>query len=176
MSYIHGANQAQLQAITLRQQAAAAEALQAESQVAAIRSAERGLLRNQRRRDKAITELLKVRDAFNAEAEAAESDLASMREARLDIVTSARKAAAIAGKAERELTRAEEAELDLRRLHRERHRMAEKLRDKKAASAVIVRRMKSPAKLPDPIYGGREGLSAATREAAQWDREKRRVA
>lgn len=169
--YEPGARRGHLEAIRARQQAAITEALRAEAELAAIQTAERKLARVQRRRDKAVTALLKVRDKFKAEAETAESDLALMRQARLEIAASAKRAAVAADKLERELARAEDAELDLRRLQRERSRTTEKVRDKNAsAHATIHQIIRQRTELPPPIHGGPEGLKAAANEAYEHGR------
>lgn len=171
--YAPGTRRGQLDAIRARQATAAAVALQAEAELAAIQTAERDLARVQRRRDKAIAALLTVRDKFKAEAEASAADLELMRQVRLEVAANAKKAAAAASKLERELTRAEESELDLRRLQRERARTTDRLREKNtAALATIHQIIRQQVELPPPVHGGREGLEAATREAAGHDASK----
>ena len=174
MTYQHGKNRASLEAIRLRQEAAKAEALQAEAELAALEQAEKDLARTLRRRDKALVELLKVRDKFNAEAESAEADLELMRQTRRAIASDAKKAAAAAGKLERELAKAEEAELDLRLLQRERNRTATSLRGKNESAIATIHQL--TRELPEPIYGGPAGLAAAVREASTHDASKREAA
>lgn len=173
MTYVRGARQAQLEATRQRQAAATAEAIQAEAELAALTKAQQDLARVQRRRDKALAELLKIRDTFNAETAAAETDLQMMRDVRQEIAAAARKAAALTGKAERELSRTAELESDLRRLSRERHRMINRTRDAQQNSTATIHQMTRRTELPPPIHGGREGLEAAAREA--HEHEQRRV-
>jgi hypothetical protein len=175
MIYTRGSSKARLEAIEARRAAAEAEALQAEADLAAILQEEQRLARTQRRRDRALAELLKIRDQFQADADAAEADFLVMREARLQIAAAAKQAAAVMGKVEKELRRAEEAEIDLQRLHRERHRAGVALRDKKTKALGMVQMILRPANLPEPVYGGREGLEMAAREAATHDRRNLRA-
>lgn len=175
MNYVRGNSKARIDALQARRAAVEAEAMQAEAELAAILQEEQRLARTQRRRDKALAELLKIRGQFQAEAEAAEADFIVMREARMQIASAARKAAITTGKIQKELSRAEEAEIDLQRLHRERSRIGIQLRDKKTkAIATIQAIVRNRVELPEPIYGGREGLEAATREAMSRDRDKSR--
>lgn len=171
MTYVRADSKARLEALQKRRAAVEAEAKRAEAELAAIVQEEQRLARTQRRRDRALAELLKIRNQFQAEADAAEADFLVMREARLAIAAAAKEAAAATGKIEKELRRAEEAELDLQRLHRERSRMGTALRDKKTKAITTIQTILKPrVELPEPMYGGREGLEAAAREAAEHDR------
>lgn len=175
MSYIRGNSKARLDAIQARQAAVEAEAKKVEAELAAILQEEQRLARTQRRRDKALAELLKIRDQFQSEADAAEADYLVMREARMQIAGAARQAAAATGKIQKELRRAEESDLDLQRLHRERTRLGVAIRDRKVKAMATVQAIIRRQELPDPVYGGREGLEAATREAAAHDRRNLRA-
>lgn len=175
MTYIRGNSQARLAALEARRAAVEAEAVRAEAELAAILQEEQRLARTQRRRDKALAELLKIRDQFQSEADAAEADYLVMREARLQIAGAAKQAATAAGKIQKELRRAEEAEIDLQRLHRERTRAGVVLRDKKDKAIATVNAIVRWQELPEPVYGGREGLDMAAREAAAHDRRNLRA-
>jgi hypothetical protein len=49
------------------------------------------------------------------------------------------------------------------------------LRDKKTKAIATVQSIVRGLDLPEPVYGGREGLEAAAREAAMHDRRNLRA-
>lgn len=165
--YTRGATRSALEAVKARQQAVLNEALQAEAILAAMRKAEADIVRTERRRDKALAELLKVRDKFRAEAEIATAELAEMKQARAEIAAHARTVETVTNSIQRELKQAEETEIDLHRLQRERLRTAARLRAKTASNLALVNELARQDNLPEPIHGGVAGLEAAAREAAR---------
>jgi len=68
-------------------------------------------------------------------------------------------------KAERELAELQEVELELARLQRRRERVSEGLREARKRTTTT----RVALRLPPPIHGGREGLEAAAREAAEHE-------
>jgi len=164
-AYVRGASRPSIEAARARQQAVMNEALQAEAILAAIRKAEAEIERTARRRDKALTALLEVRDRFKAEADTATAELDAMKQARADIAVHARTVEATTNRLQRELRQAEDTEVDLHRLQRERLRTAAKLRAKTASNVALVNELARQNSLPEPIHGGPAGLEAAAREA-----------
>ena len=71
--------------------------------------------------------------------------------------------------AERELAEINNAEIELQRLGIRREQLHHEVKEARARANLTKRRVT----LPPPIYGGREGLLAATREAAAWDKRQR---
>jgi len=177
-AYVRGAAAAKAEALRQRKEAALNAALRAEADLDTLLQAEHDLARAERRRDKALAELLKVRDKFASEAEAAEADLETMREARRQISVDARRAIAASEKLKRELVKAEEADTDLRRVQSERARNTRKLHERNQAAADTIAQInRAQIELPPPIYGGPEGLRAAAHEAdTHWAYTHRRRA
>lgn len=78
-------------------------------------------------------------------------------------------AAAEVEQTERELAEIQAAEQELARLQRRRERAEQGLKQAQARQDAT----RIQLTLPVPIHGGREGLEAAVREAAEWLKRKR---
>lgn len=78
-------------------------------------------------------------------------------------------AAAEVEAAERELAEINNAEIELQHLGIRREQLHYELKQARGRANLTKRRVS----LPPPVYGGREGLLAATKEAEGWDTRRK---